>query len=258
MAITQTGSSLSYVSNVGLPQPAVNSGTVDSTITVPADAEFVIATWSGYDSTSTYFSTGSMTFTKGGVDTAMTSVSGGDTLNGWCAAMFYLALPDTGSNKTLKYDWLGTLAPVEHTSLCTVSFWKGMNTGSPVRGTGGAQAGSAPYTSTSITALTGDLIVAWVGASTIVPSVDGTVDSWSNLSLLSQFTVGASGSSADGALATGSPTGDTTVAASTTTGLQDGGIVAISLKPASAVPFTGYVFSVGHSNKAPTTRMIGY
>src|SRR6267142_2250649 len=103
MAIVQTGSVLQFT---GLG--TANTGTVSTTITVPADAELVVVGWSGFSSTANFFSTGSMTFTKGGVDTAMTMVSGADGNTGlWQAAMAYLVLPDTGSNKTLKWDWLG-------------------------------------------------------------------------------------------------------------------------------------------------------
>lgn len=224
MAITQTGAVQRFV-----PGNA-NAGTVSSTITVPVDAEFVIATWSGFSTTANFFSTGSMTFTKGGVDTAMTAVSGADSNTSlWQAAMFYLALPDTGASKTLKWDWVGVGTASDPATLCTVTFWKGMDTSSPVRGTGGAQASGAPWTTGTITALSGDLIVAWVGA---FCSAEGTVNSWSNLSLLAQ--VAFNGTNADGALATGSPTGDVAVAGSTATNLADGGILAISLKPASA------------------------
>lgn len=225
MAIVQAGSTLKFdLSGYG------NTGTVSTTITVPADAELVIAAWSGFGSAN-YFSTGSMTFTKGGVDTAMTAATGGDASTSfWQAAAFYLALPDTGSNKTLKWDWAGAAAPSDGTGLCSVTFWKGVDTASPVRDTDGTQAGTTPYTTPTLTAQSGDLIVAWVGAFT---ASEGTVDSWSNLTLLGQ--VVASGSRADGAWATGSPSGNTTVAASTDTNIDDGGIVAIVLKAAATV-----------------------
>ena len=198
MAIVQTGSVLQF------PGPgSTNTGTVSTTITVPSDAELVVVGWSGYSSTANFFSTGSMTFTKGAVDTAMTAVSGGDSNTSfWNAAYFYLVLPDTGSNKTLKWDWLGTAGATDPGSLCSVTFWKGIDTASPVRGTGGGQAGGVPYTSGTITAATGDLIIAWVAATV---SGEGSVDSWSNLSLLSQVTASTS---ADGAWATGSPSGN--------------------------------------------------
>src|SRR5882724_781138 len=237
MAIVQTGSVLQF--------PALgsaNTGTVSTTITVPADAELVIATWTGYSSTANFFSTGGMTFTKGGVDTAMTNVPGGDS-NGavWMAAMFYLVLPDTGSNKTLKWDWLGTAAAGDPNSICSVTFWKGIDTASPVRNSQGTQAGSLPYTTATITAASGDLIIAWTGFTNAAAS-EATIDTWSNLTLLSQITFS---SGADGALATGSPSGNTTVAASTGTNVADGGIIAASFK-ASTAAFVSPTFTDWH------------
>lgn len=228
-AITQTGSTLRFESGNG------NAGTVSSTITVPADAEFVVVGWSSYSTTANFFSTGGMTFTKGGVDTAMTPVSGGDSdTSKWMGAIFYLALPDTGPNKTLKWDWLGSSLASDN-SLCSVTFWKGIDTSSPVRDSKAAQASALPYTTATITALSGDLILAWVALSV---GVEATIDSWSNLSLLSQLTAG---SSMDAAWGTGSPTGNTTVAALTGTNCLDGSIVAISLKPAATGGFSQLV-----------------
>src|SRR5882724_6301485 len=197
MAIVQTGSVLQF--------PALgggNTGTVSTTITVPADAELVVVGWSGFSSTANFFQGGGMTFTKGGADTAMTVVAG-TTVNSWTGGMFYLVSPDTGSNKTLKWDWIGTGAATNTESLCSVTFWKGLDTASPVRGTGFGNdgAGTPPYTTGTITAASGDLIIAWTVSSA---SAEGTADTWSNLSTLSQITATLP---ADAAWATGSPSG---------------------------------------------------
>lgn len=223
-AIAQTGSNTEF--NIS----TANSGTVSSTITVPADAEMVIVGISGYQSSANYFSAGSMTFTKGGIDTAMTSAGGGgDSDNAaFYSAMFYMVSPDTGSNKTLKWNWLGSSTATD-APVISVTFWKGINTSTPVRGSGGGQnASGTPYTSSSITAQSGDTIVAWAGGYVVG---EGTINTWSNLSLLAQVT---HYNNADGAWATGTPSGNTTVAASTNTNYQDGGIIAISLIPAAA------------------------
>src|SRR5882724_6123877 len=120
MAIVQTGSVLNF-GTLG----TANTGTVSSTITVPSDAEIVIVGWSGFTGTASYYSTGSMTFTKGGADTAMTSVTGGDGNNGnWMGGYFYLVLPDTGTNKTLKWDWLGAGVQGDPDNMCSITFWK--------------------------------------------------------------------------------------------------------------------------------------
>lgn len=229
MAITQAGSTLTFANPGG-----TNTGTVSTTMTVPADAEIAIVGWSGFSNVVGYYSTGSMTLTKGGVDTAMTF--GGVSWNGGAgpfeAIVFYMALPDTGTNKTLKWDWAGVAAPTDITNtLCSVTFWKGINTSSPVRvvGTGNGPV-AVPYTTGSMAALSGDLIVAWAAWFT-GGSAEGSINTWSNLSLLSQLTHSIN---ADGAWATGSPSGSTTVAALTGTNATDGGIVALALAPAIA------------------------
>lgn len=227
MAIVQTGATLTFPA-LG----ALNAGTVSSTINVPADAEIAIAAWSGYSTTAGYFTGGSMTLTKGAVDTAMIAVPNGDALGGsaWAAPAFYLVLPDTGSNKTLKWDWSGAAAADDASSLCSVTFWKGIDTSSPVRNANGAQSsGSTPYTTPTLTAVLGDLIVAWIAA--FAGGAEGTANSFSNLSLLTQITKSGT---ADGAWATGSPSGNVAVACSTDTGWDDGGISAIVLKPAAS------------------------
>ena len=139
MAIVQTGSTLQLTIGTN-----ANTGTVSTTITVPADAELIVVGVADYcNSFNSFYSTGSMTFTKGGVDTAMTSVAtGGDTINNFSVAMFYMALPDTGSNKTLKWDWLGTGISTQDFGICSITFWKGVNTASPMR-SGSAGIGTA-------------------------------------------------------------------------------------------------------------------
>lgn len=225
MAIVQTGSVLQF--NISTD----NSGTVSSAITVPDDAQLVLVGVSGYHSVSNYFSGGSMTFTKGGVDTAMTpwitGAGAGDySTSYYMAAGFYLVLPDTGANKTLKWDWAGTqnatTAPI-----VSVTFWKGINTSSPVRAQGGVQNTGLPYTISDLAAQSGDKVVAFVGC--YVGGIEGSIDSWSNLTEIAELTYYSSG---DGAWAAGDPSGTVAVAASTGTDIGDGGMVAIVLRPA--------------------------
>ena len=112
---------------------AANSGTVSSTITVPADAQLVAVGVKGWCGEAPFFT--NMTFTKGAADTAMTRIGVSELANGHTAAIFYLVLPDTGTNKSLKFDWNGTNAPGE-APVCSVTFWKGIDTASPVRSSG--------------------------------------------------------------------------------------------------------------------------
>lgn len=223
--VTQTGTNTEY--NIS----TANTGTVSSTITVPADAELIIVGISGYHTVSNYFSGGSMTFTKSGVDTAMTvaitGANGGDnSTSAYMSAMFYMVLPDTGTNKSLKWDWSGT-ASATNAPIISTTFWKGINTSTTIRGSSGGQNSGLPYTTSTVTAQSGDLIIAWIGG---YVSVEGTISTWSNLTELAEITIYGSG---DGAWATGTPTGNTTVAASTGFNFSDGGIVAISIIPSS-------------------------
>lgn len=224
MAIVQTGSVQRFA--------PINSdvGIVATDIAVPADAEIVIVGWSDYCIVELQpnFNLGSMTFTKNGIDTPMTVVPGGETVNTQAAVMFYLTLPDTGANKTLKWEW--PFAGSVGSPLCSLVFFKGIDTASPVRGTGAGQSVGLPVATGTISAAAGDLIVAFFAANLQNFAVEGSINSWSNLTLLSQL---AHRSSSDGAWAMGSPSGDTTIAALTATNIIEGGIIAISLKPGS-------------------------
>lgn len=226
MSIVQTGSTLSFG-----PGGAA-SGTVSSTITVPSDAEIVVVGLAGYKTTADFFTNGSMTFTKGGIDAAMTPASnlGNHATNAYYSAMFYQVLPDTGSNKSLKWDW-GSVCT--YYPLVSVAFFKGVDTSDPVRSTSGGQDTSVPFTSGTLTAQSGDTIVAWVGG---FSHIQGDVTGWSNLSTLSQVTGVSNGVKkyySEGAWGIGAPAGNTTVGATATDWANDGGIVAIALKPAS-------------------------
>lgn len=228
MAVTQTGSTTQYT--IG----NANTGTVSTTITVPADAEFVVVGITHYSSTvSTILSNGSMTFTKGGVDTAMTSATtdGDSTTSAMMVAMYYMALPDTGSNKTLKWDWAGAGTLSQASGLVSVTFWKGVDTASPIRSVSGTQSTALPYVTATLTAVSGDLVIAYAGAFYTGPT-EGSVATWSSLTSLSQLTgvAFAGNSSCDGAWATTSPSGNLAVGASTSSLWEDGGIIAIVVK----------------------------
>jgi hypothetical protein len=204
-----------------------NAGTASSTITVPADAQLVVVTCAGWidASTTLAFSGGSLTFTKGGVDTPMTIVPGGDASAAtFLGAIAYLALPDTGANKTFKWDLIGANNP-QSPPLFTVTFWKDVDTASPIRSSNAIQASGLPYTSGTLTCLPGDVIFANAFAS--CGGVEGTADTWANLTLHSQVVCN---NDSDCALGIGYPSGNTTVAASTGTNWADGGIAAIVIK----------------------------
>lgn len=219
---------------------AQNTGTLSTTITVPGDAELVLVGVVGFSATLHFFSDGVLKFTKGGVDTAMTTVVGGnDDVNFTAGVMFWMVLPDTGANKTLKYDWGGSGTMDSNHQIMSITFWKGIDTSSPVRFSGGASA--FPITggggNVNLTTVNGDKVVAWVGAfnNSVGGATEGTADTWQNLTLLSQITHAVD---MDGAWATADPTGTSlAVRLLTATNFDDGGLSAVVLKPAGPASF---------------------
>ena len=235
MAIEQTGSVQRFAFS-GSGQ----TGNVSTTITVPADAEIVVASVSKFIG----FVVGglqSMTFTKGGSQVAMTKVTGGDT-NGstWNAALFYLVAPDTGANKTLAWSW--SQVADDASNLFTVTFWKGIDTAAPVRDSDGGQNGTFPSDSLTLDAQTGDLLLAYVG---FTCDAESTVTSLTNLTILENLTFTAGYS--DGALMTASPSGSTTISVDSSVGgnPSEPSLVALVLKPPS-----------GPAAEAPTLHVI--
>ncbi len=165
-----------------------------------------------------------MTFTKGGVDTAMTPVFGADASTNWNTMIFYLALPDTGANKTLSWSWVGISS--DDRMAPSVTFWKGVNTAAPVRDSNAAQGAGWPRNTPTLTAALGDKIVAFCGFFYAPGDGAGTVTAWNNLAGLADI---ANRNAAEGAWATGNPSGNTSVGVQSSTG-SEGGIVAIVLK----------------------------
>ena len=223
--ITKTGSTLDFVAS------SANAGTVSSTITVPADAQIVCVGVKAWCGEANYFT--GMTFTKGGTDVAMTKVGTPEVSNSHRAIIFYLVLPDTGANKSLKFDWAGTNPPGE-TPMISVTFWKGIDTASPVRSSGTSleAVGSTgfPTRTTLLTAQNGDLVVALAGGDSAA-FLEGSVNTWYNLNLVSQCVTGAA-IRHDAAWGSFAPSANLYVGADTSTNLLYGVCAAIVLKPA--------------------------
>ena len=232
MAIAQTGSVLQF----GISDSA-EAGTVSSTITVPSDATLVVVGVSGYRGYGEFFD--GMTFSKGGTDTAMTRGVGGDLVNNWMCALFYLALPDTGTGKTLKWDWADSSSDANLNF--SVTFWKGVDTSSPVRDSGGVQASTGwPVVSTSpLIAEIGDKVLAFAGFYSGAATGSGAINSWLNLTELAEIGHQAY---AEGAWATADPpTGSRAVGITTATDTSEGGLAALVL---TAGPGTAYLTGV--------------
>jgi hypothetical protein len=94
--------------------------------------------------------------------------------------IYYLVLPDTGAGKSLKYDWTGTnSAPAGAEPTISVTFWKGIDTASPVRSSGfqGEVASRFHAVTGTMTAQNGDLVVAMVGGYW-TGTAEGSIDVW--------------------------------------------------------------------------------
>lgn len=223
-SITQTGSTLSYTN------ASIGEGTVSSTITVPSDAQIVLVALQGW-SDAAPVDLVRMYFTRGGADTPMFLIAPPEVANAQRVHMWYLVLPDTGSNKTLKWKWYAT-DPAE-TPLITVTFWKGIDTASPVRSWGFSEPAlnsSAFRTRSSLlTAQNGDLVVAFAGGD-CGGNAEHTVTTWYNLNEVSECTNGGV-IRHDGAWGSFAPSGNLYVGADTSSGMSFGGCVAVVLKP---------------------------
>jgi hypothetical protein len=183
-AIVQTGTNLDFhIVNTAA------SGTVSSTITVPSDATFMVVGVSAYQGSDNGHY-GGMTFTKGGADTAMSGVLGADSGSKWQTVMYYLAQPDTGTNKTLKWSWANTSA--DSRMLFSITFWKGVNLTTPVRDSNGAQGGSWPRDTPPLTVVSGDTIAAFSGFFYGPGDGTGSVTDWDNLTEIAECATGSS------------------------------------------------------------------
>lgn len=166
MALVRTGS-------VGLITSSAQSG--QQSVTVPADAEIAVIGAFGYDA-----ATADM-FDGGAADDANTSkvTLGGtnmkigraqDEIISQMVGIYYLVSPSTGS-VTLAWDW--GVAPDEGVGIY-YAFYKGLNTGSPIRSRANAETHDSTSVSTgSMSAESGDLAIA------VSCSYGGTL-SWTN------------------------------------------------------------------------------
>lgn len=212
MAITATGSASNFYDTFNL-----NAGS--TSISIPADAEILIVGVVGFITGVSPFSGGTLTI--GGA--AMTYVTGGDADTGkMSGGQFYKVLPATGT-QTLAWDWTGASA-MEGGTLFTWRSYKGINTSGAIRDTDATQQASSPHTSGTLTAQSGDMIVAYSWQ--YVPGSDATF-SWTGATEAIGYANG-SGHEVDDSLAEASPTGNQTVSTSVSSS-SDGGISAIVL-----------------------------
>src|SRR5262245_16476523 len=125
-----------------------NANTGSASLAIPADTTFLLCHWNFYSGTANVLS-GAQSLTIGGQ--AMTIVSGGDSSNAaFMGILAYRNAPLTGT-QTLAWDWAGTTVVNDGASrYCT--FYKQVNSSTPVRSSVCAQAGTPPYSTGSLTA----------------------------------------------------------------------------------------------------------
>lgn len=208
-AVTQTGSVITAPGGSTTYQP--NTGTITS-ITVPADAEMMLIGVGGFHGTANFFSVAGA-FAIGANTSVSTSPAADSSTSLWQGALHCIMSPATGT-QDLAWNWAGATAADDPAVIITYSFWKGVNTtgcgnAASVRDSDGVQSNGTSATSNTLTAQSGDLIVAW-GTCIEVGEANQTFG-WTNATSLADITIS---SYSDGGWATTSPTGNQTVTAS--------------------------------------------
>lgn len=186
-------------------------------MTVPADAELIACGVVGYISGVSPYSGGTLTI--GG--SSMTYIGGDSDPSKMTGGIFYKVQPATGS-QTLAWDWAGTNTMEGGTNF-DCRYYKGINTGGAVRSTNATQQAASPHTSGTLTASSGDLIIAYSWQ--FVPTVNATF-TWTGAT--EQFAYTVTAGEVDYSWAEASPTGNQTVSTSVSSS-SDGGIGAIVL-----------------------------
>lgn len=219
MAIERIGS---LVQNGGAGAGSTaNTGSFSAS--VPSDATLAIVGVSGYvGSGGGYFTDGGMTL--GG--TSMSEVTGGDADTAFfMGTLFYLVSPATGT-QTIAWDWEGT-GTAEHAVVLVYGFYKGIDTADPVRDTYGTQNATGTYATDTMTAVSGDWVIAWGHQF----NWESTY-SWTNATEVAEYNQNSTGSTS-ASWAEGQPSGDVIVTAECTPA-TDGGITAIVFKASGA------------------------
>jgi len=229
MAVSVTGTPTVYPCGTG---HNVNSGTASSTITVPADCDYILCGVAGFSTTANFFGSGAIIqFTKSGIDTNMTYIGGAGTTASFDGELFGMVAPDTGTNKTLKFDFAGVGLPSDDT-LLSLLFLKGVDPTTPTRNVqfvtkAPAFAGAV---TPSIAANSGDKIIGFAAFYPTGGGSEGSVDTVSNCTVVANLTHQAA---SDCAWLQADATGAQTIGVTTTTNADDGTLVGVALIPAT-------------------------
>lgn len=209
MAIEVTGTPIEIQSSTNASSQSV---------TVPADADFVVVGVAAYESGVQVFTNGSLSLNGVALDKNIADASDDHFKGG----QFYLENPATGS-QTLAWDWSGTAA-VTMGVIMVVRFYKGVDTADPIRDSYVVQMND-PMTTDTLTAQSGDFISAWSWQFGGVH--DGVA--WTNATEIDEY---GGFNFATGTLAEVAPSGNVQLTADWTTA-SDGGIAALVLKAAA-------------------------
>lgn len=218
-----------------------NTGTQASSVltslTVPAGCKLAVMLITGYESNGLYYS--SAAFVKMGTTAFSFPTAAGDTSTSWFqGAICYIINPPTGT-QVCTWDWNGAGAAGEKPQF-VVSYYDNVVSG--VRNANGDHSSGAnqPFTSPSITASSGDLVVAGLWsyslsdtAVSLTSPLTKRVETWRN-------------SSVDIAMGDATASGAMTVEGSTV-GAGEGGILGIAFIPSAGGSFVprGLLLGVG-------------
>lgn len=185
-------------------------------VTVPSDATIAIVGVSNWVASDTYISGGDVTINSDSMTVAEANTADQQS------TIFYLQNPDTGT-QTLEWDWEGSAA-VDQGATIVIAFYKGVDANYPIKDSGGESTnGASSGTTGSLSADTGDMVVAMAGG-------EGTGASWTNATEQHDSLYNTN----VGSYAEATPTGDVTVSVSMTDWVT---ISAVVLRSAQSDPF---------------------
>lgn len=188
-------------------------------MTVPAGAKLACVGVSGFGSGAGYFTGGSVTLD--GAAMTVFDVNSDANFGFFQGGAWYKVTPSTGT-VTLAWDWTGASNAAQ--AAITIAFWDDVV--GAVRDTDGVQQAGNPHTSGTLTAQSGDLLIAYGFADS-----NGSTATWTSATERSDTETGGGG--AMQTFADTAPSGNQTVSWSGTTGI-DGGVTAVVFQSGAA------------------------
>lgn len=156
MDVSRTGSINSFNSQ---------SNAANTSISIPADAQFIVVTVGGWINNIGYFSSGSLTLNSSQLTISYTGDASTSTHMGML--YYYNVSAWAGTSQTLAWDWNDTYPPVTGANFF-YAFYKGIDGTSPIRSSGGESVDAISHTTGSLAATSGDMLV---GLSSVTSNV---------------------------------------------------------------------------------------